>query len=846
MDPKVDSVLERIGRIILYIAAASIPLAFCRDTMYIFQVKTLILQYSGMALLLILSAQMFFSKESLNIVQKWAYRLIIFFACWQIFKSWNSISPEVSYRQLSRIIWLPVIAISIPWFFRERKTIERLITVICVTALLVNGITWLLFVESWRVGFFGNSPGDSKTLTDLGFTIFGGLVESFFYPGEYAEFLNRKEGQMFPLTYYSFYPGKTDAGTFGSRNFITAYINLTSSLMLYRSATCIHSAIQILKNTKEEKDKKEYLVTFLFICALVMIAVAGLSYYHIIQLINRGSWLGMFAGSLAVFAYLLYKGVHVRFFSKKIIRSFGIGIFIFLTIGVSAVFISYDSDRVLSIFSVKSGTNELRRHIWASYTDAWLNDTEFKGFENKAWRMMTGFGTYTFRVIYPKYRSQRIFKIEFNQHNTETSHPHNEYIGYIGELGFIGFVGYLLMIGIILWRFIKKKNSERGLRDILLFGALLFAIVSQLVHQTVGVSIRYTGVAFQFWLTLGIVLALCWDSSELKIKERHQAPKILGGAAFAGLVLFLVSYGLSYPIQLMRSQHFYEMGQINYGYLRARQQQLKQYHQKFNEGLRKQQTLKQNGQRDPALDEQLPKLAHYLKMLQKAFEESYRKADKFFEGGHMYDKANFESIYIGANMNVQFANQALTEKKYKKAKSLFNKALKRYNQITESAPYFVQARYWQGVCYKGIATSLIMEMGQNMDQKMVAEVKGNFSKAIVHYELYDEQDPIYRDSYYDKFYVYLSIKDYKKALGTLRDLLICFEKGGYFIYDKSGNMRFDPERMLGLYIQYAPKQDAIEALELYSQIVLYKSVLEMIPFVPMTERHITNSFEFLN
>jgi len=846
VDPKADAILQNVGRYLLYFAAVCIPLAFCRETMYIFQLKTFILQYTGFALLVILSLQMWFSKNSFCITKKWAYRLVIFFACWQIFKSWDSISSIVSYRQLSRIIWLPVIAISIPWFFRTRKQIERLITVVVVTALLVNLLTWLLYIEYFRLMIFGTSPNDSVYITDLGFTFLGGFIESFFYPGEYAQFIDRVKEHMFPLTYYSFYPGKPDAGTFGSRNFITAYINLTSALMLYRAATTAISAYKLLFIEKAGNSLRVYDGISKLLFSLLLIITAILSFVHIIELLNRGSWLGLFVATLVAFFYLIWKVIFKRFIPNIKTQLIWVMAFVIFVGAVSTVFLQYDSNRVKSIFSVKSGTNELRRHLWTSYFNAWSTaDEEFDGVKGKAWKMLTGMGTYSFRVVYPKYRSQRIFKIEFNQHNTETSHPHNEYIGYLGELGIIGLVCYLLMIATALWRFISKKNAERSNRDALLFAALLFSIVSQLVHQFVGVSIRYTGISFQFWLTLGLILALCWSADELIEKKQTKSVKAMGAFSFVGIIAFLWFAGITYPIQLMRSQHFYEMGQINYGYVRARQQQLQEYQQKYKQMLEMQEQLKKKNQRNPKLDSELPKAARTIELIEKSFRKVYHRADKYFQAGHLYDCANFESIYIGANMNVQFANQALGKHEFKKAKVLFEKALRNYDTVTQSMPYFVQARYWQGVCYKGIATSMIMQMRVDGKDKG-ALVREKFNLAIYHYNLYDQQDPIYRDSYYDKFYIYLSIKDYKSALSSLRKLLVCYEKGGYFIYNKSGNMRFDPERMINLYIKYAPKKDAIEALELYSQILLYKSVKEMVPFVPMTERHITNSFEFLN
>ncbi|MBF0245783.1 MAG: hypothetical protein HQL31_11035, partial [Planctomycetes bacterium] len=100
------------GRVVIYFLALFIPLAFCRETMYIFQAKTMLLQYGGLMLASLIIAHRILSTKPGSFWRTPATTLIIAFTCWEIFKCWDSICPVISWREMSRIFWLPVLAIS--------------------------------------------------------------------------------------------------------------------------------------------------------------------------------------------------------------------------------------------------------------------------------------------------------------------------------------------------------------------------------------------------------------------------------------------------------------------------------------------------------------------------------------------------------------------------------------------------------------------------------------------------------------------------------------------------------------------------------------------------------------
>jgi len=504
--------------------------------------------------------------------------------------------------------------------------------------------------------------------------------------------------------------------------------------------------------------------------------------------------------------------------------------------------------RFKSIFTVNSASNELRVHTWNSYFNAWSGDSEIwpgsgenTRLTNDPWRWLTGMGTYTFRIIYPKYRSPRIFQIEFNAHNTETSHPHNEYLGYLGELGLIGLSLYCAMI-IAIFIQLRRAAMEDDLKTSLLRAGLVFASVSLLAHQLVGVGVRYTGIGFQFWLTLGLLFSLSIPREAVANQNHHRV--------FAGLFLFaslVVMPNLKFPIQWMRSQHFYEMAQIHYNGVRNAHAQLRQQEDQIKMA-KKESVNKTNAY--------LKKAKKHLEVLRNRFEGMYKIADDYFEAGNEYDLANFESIYIGANMNVQFARNAQISGEHKKSKAFYSQALDRYRRITQYAPYFVQVRYWQAVCHSGLAGyySLLVRNDKSYEEAMLK----NYNSALFFYDKYQEQDSVYREPYFEKYRIRMALAHFyqtkqmrslveeNRRLGRLelKRALDNFKRGGYDIH--AADKRFDAENLIREYMRNlkdSPKSK--RALEINSYVQEQKTMAGLTPFLPKTIRHVQTALGFV-
>ena len=818
---KYDKVLL-IGRGVLWFLCFCMPLAFCKETMYIFQIKTFLLQMGGMCLLLLLCFHQGLTKGRDALFRHPIAWCILAFLAWQIFKSVDSIAPAISKRNMSRLVWLPIFLWSFLYFIRTREQFEKSINVMIASAFIAYVYAALIFFDVTNAWIFGDGKTQPATLFNLDGWPFGSFFKWFFYPDPLQELLAQKEGPNFHVNLKSFFAGKVDAGTFGNKNFLAAYINMTSVLFLYRGFSLIKNANGVLLK---------------FLVGLVLIIVGLGSFGYLILLENRGSWLGLIAGSLAAGSFLVFKNMEAKS-RRPALGSLGLVIIL-----VVSSFYFLNPERFTSIFSMSHGSNELRRHTWVNYLNAWASDDEWVGFENKTRRVLTGFGNYSFRAIYPKVRSERIFQLENNQHNSETTHPHNEYVGLLGELGVMGL---LLYLSFVIWMlFLLWKAERQTLLDKFLGAALVFALVSILVHQFVTVGVRYTGLSFQVWLLFALVL---WRE-ENKIQQRISLRWLSAPAVFLLAVIAMPNPG--WPIQWMRSQHAYEMGQIYFTTLGGYHSKIKSHQGNLNKGIQQLRELERK--KSPIPDEFKQRLIQGREVLKnqiEVFEKAFKTANVYFEAGYQLDPANFESIYIGANLNVQFANQDIAAGNFERAKHRFERALELYGKVEKEMPYFVQLRYWQGIVWKGLATLDVkaMEHTKNLSEEASRNLSNRagayFVKALGYFDQFELQDPIYKQLFLDRYYCYRYTGQKEKALNQLVAYLINMERSGQKLFSK--DKRYDTRSMMGHIMKLAEPEDMDKALVIYRNLLRYYNSSLLLPFVPKTERHIVNSFRLLD
>ena len=820
-----------------------IPLAFCRETMYVFQVKTLLLQYGGMGLLGLMMLQALSSprEEDRAIWWCWPVWLMLLFVLWQVFKSWDSIAPTISWRQMSRVIWLPLVALSVPVFVRKKREFFFSINTFIVTAVCVHLVAWWIYLPETREWLMGAPDAPRETIWDMADSPMGGWLKSLFYPEEFLDIWERKsilKGQkgeaLIPMGYHSFNPGKSEAGTFGNKNFLAGYINLTAMLMLWRGVLLWCSSM-----ARWRESRSRFLASMGLLSSPLLICLAGASFFHLIQLGNRGSWLGL------AFAMITTGLVFAWVYLPSRWRALGVGFVLITILMGGGVIHALNPQRFVSIFSVSHGSNELRRLIWGSYLSAWWNDGEWPGASSRTDRVLTGFGNYTFRVVYPKVRSPRIFQIEYQQHNTETTHPHNEYLGMLCELGLVGFFLYLTIVGVLLASFCRGLNRGSDWRLESLKMALLMAFLSQLVHQTVSVGVRYTGLAFHFWLVLGFILwwILRGEDSEvsdhtMSQRDHWKTNKAWGllAPALICILAFVSTPSWSWPIQWFRSQHFFEMGQIYYASIRQYQTQWGQVNRDVQRFQKQIEDAKTSGtEPNVSLNASFARVTDMSERLQKALAFYQSLANRYFEAGYRYDPAHVESLYIGANMAVQLGNRNLAFREHETSSQYFKYALGCYQKIEKELPYFVQLQYWKGVCWKGL--------GMIAKEQNDASADSHFRRALTSFDRYELQDPTYKELFLDRYFCRVQLGEQDRGMMELVSFLINIEDAGEPLFAEP--KRFDARYILSVLSQGGVGVTSEVAQLLYERVMDYHASTCLLPFVPKTDRHIKHSFRLL-
>ena len=216
--------------------------------------------------------------------------LLLAYVAWQVFKSYHSIAPVVSLQQLSRTIWFPIFLWSFGYFIRTRRQFELMLWVVIGAAILTYAYAYLIAIPSVYQALFSYGPEGPKTLVVLDdWPLVGWALKNFFYTKDTLPLIGGQLGGSFKLSAYSFFSGKQDAGTFGNKNFLAAYINIVSALFIYKAWFC-------LKNPK--------LFVKLGGGLLGLIAIG--SYAYLVELENRGSWLGFAGGAATMGLFMMF------------------------------------------------------------------------------------------------------------------------------------------------------------------------------------------------------------------------------------------------------------------------------------------------------------------------------------------------------------------------------------------------------------------------------------------------------------------------------------------------------------------------------------------------------------
>jgi tetratricopeptide (TPR) repeat protein len=247
---------------------------------------------------------------------------------------------------------------------------------------------------------------------------------------------------------------------------------------------------------------------------------------------SKGAWLGFGAG------IVIYIFLGVAFFLKS------------NRIKMQKVLITGMAATIL-IVSVGIGQQLRSRTDSASFRIfTWLSTWEM--INTNPW-LGTGIGT--FYVTYPSYRRPQIFFIE-GKHNTETDHPEDEYLEVWYDEGLVGFGIFLWLLTMFIlmgfnnlstFRKNDENNSTNGIQSYYQLGVLT-AILAQLVHNFVCVSLRFVSSGIFLWLLIGIIGALNTHNplpqkSKEFVSGTNSMPRFIRNGLHAGVVglaIFLV------------------------------------------------------------------------------------------------------------------------------------------------------------------------------------------------------------------------------------------------------------------------------------------------------------------
>ena len=396
---------------------------------------------------------------------------------------------------------------------------------------------------------------------------------------------------------------------------------------------------------------------------------------------SKGAWIGFGVG-LIVFAFLFIGFVLNISKRKKAIL-----------ILVMAVFtISVVTGGILFQLNKRPDSSSFRVFTWLS-----------------CWEMINthpviGTGIGTFYLTYPSYRRPQIFFIE-GMHNTESDHPENEYLEVFYDEGLIGLSIFLLLLLMVLTigfknlAYFRKNKLNVSTLSYLQLG-FVSAILAQLAHDGVCVSLRFVSSGVMLWMLIGSIIAVAIISLKDNEEETQSlivVPNIIK-RIFQVALLVLTIYLVC----------------VFYGYFKA-------------DILH-------------SIGIQYSKLSNYTKAIE-IYSEVIDKNPSFVMS--RYFKAN--------NYNDRWQGNDP------------DKAIEEYKNIWKLAPNYVQSKFLIALVYTKLISyfnSQISKYAQENDeqakQQAIANRDGCLNQAIKYYKQYKMIDPIFPQTYYQLAKLYIS------------------------------------------------------------------------------------------
>ena len=394
---------------------------------------------------------------------------------------------------------------------------------------------------------------------------------------------------------------------------------------------------------------------------------------------SKGAWIGFGVGLIA-FAFLF-----VGFILNISKRKKAILIFIMALLTVSVV-----TGGILFQLKKRPDSSSFRVFTWLS-----------------CWEMINthpviGTGIGTFYLTYPSYRRPQIFFIE-GMHNTESDHPENEYLELFYDEGVIGLSIFLLLLLTILTigfknlAYFRKNNFSISTLSYLQLG-FVSAILAQLAHDCVCVSLRFVSSGVMLWLLIGSIVSV----SIISLKNEKENKSLI-------LIPTIIKRIFQIALLLLTIYLIY----IFYGYFKA-------------DAIH-------------SMGIQHSKAGNYTKAIE-LYSQVIDKNPSFIMP--RYFKAN--------NYNDRWQNDDP------------EKAIDEYKEIWKLAPNYVQSKFLVGLVYTKLVSYFnnqanILEKENNEQAKYQAIANRNrcLNEAIKYYNQYKMIDPIFPQTYYQLANLYM-------------------------------------------------------------------------------------------
>lgn len=388
---------------------------------------------------------------------------------------------------------------------------------------------------------------------------------------------------------------------------------------------------------------------------------------------SKGAWIGFGVGIIA-FTFLFIGFILNISRRKKVI----------LILLMALITVSIVSGGIFLQLKKRPDSSSFRVFTWLS-----------------CWEMINthpviGTGIGTFYLTYPSYRRPQIFFIE-GMHNTESDHPENEYLEVFYDEGIIGLGIFLLLLLMVLTigfrslSYFRKSNQNISTLSYLQLG-FVSAIVAQLAHDCVCVSLRFVSSGIMLWMLIGAIVSIAIIS--LKKEETDDQNNIVVPVIIRRICQILVLAMSIYLICIFWGQ------------------------------------FKADAIHSQAI--QYSKAGNFTKAIE-LYAEVIKKNPSFIMP--RYFKAN--------NYNDRWQNDDP------------EKALAEYNEIWKLAPNYVQSKFLVGLVYAKLVSyfnNLVNKYTQenNEQAKQDAATKRDYclNQAIKYYNQYKIIDPIFPQTYY--------------------------------------------------------------------------------------------------